>query len=128
MADQIHAAPFSGIHERRRVLIRDDTQWEAFWAEALAPQTPLPQRPAVDFARHMLIAVTMGRRGTGGHAIAVAAVSRRDGEWVVTVRETSPEAGCITIQAFTAPIQIVRVPASDTPIRFEEQREARPCQ
>ena len=113
LADQ-----YSGIAEPRRAVIRDAMSWAAFWKEALNNRTPEAAVPPVDFAREMVIVAAMGRRGTGGYGISIEGAYHAPGRIVVAVRQTSPPAGAMTVQVFTAPVDVVRVQRSAEPIAF----------
>jgi hypothetical protein len=70
----------------------------------------------------MVIAVTMGRRSTGGYSIEITRVERVGNRLRVEVTRTAPPRGAMTIQALTAPFHFVAVPASDLPVRFVEKK------
>jgi hypothetical protein len=117
----------SGIPDRRRLLIDEPEQWTDFWAELHANIAPTPDAPSVDFDSHVVIAATMGRKPTGGYAIRIKDVTRTRDRLRVVVVETSPGAGCITIQAFTAPATAVTVPRPVAELEFVEQTETEDC-
>jgi hypothetical protein len=80
----------------------------------------------VDFKEWMVLVVSRGRCRGRDHSIEVAAVERRalpepgaGHELVVTVRTISPSPGSAVGAAITAPYHIVRLRASEEPIRFE---------
>ena len=111
--------------ESRRVEFTFTTQsrWSSFW-KRLAPST---KRPRVDFSKHMLIAVTQGRRTSGGHAIRITKINRTDDGWVVHVLETYPGEGCPSTQQITRPYHVVRVPRTGEDVSFERTRTMRDC-
>jgi hypothetical protein len=117
----------SGVTTRRRLVIREDEEWVAFWGEVVSRRTPRPEAPSLDFDRHMVIAASMGTRPTGGYSISIDDVSRRQGRLVVTVSEMCPGPGCVTIQALTSPVIAVRIPRSDDPVTFIERNESYDC-
>lgn len=120
-------AASSGIRDRRRLVIRTDSEWEAFWSDLLSNRMPTPPAPEIDFDRFVVIAATMGQRPTGGHAIGIADVEHVGGEYRVTVVETSPGPGCVTTQALTAPATAVRVERREGGATFLERSETRTC-
>lgn len=103
----------SGIRERARVVLRDQAEWRAFWNAAMAKRLPVPEVPAVDFSRDMVLAAALGVRSTGGHDIMVSEVRRDDDGLSVRVLEISPDPGCLVTQALTAPVVAVRVPRAE---------------
>ena len=118
---------YSRIGERRRVVIRDSDQWNAFWKEAAAGRGAAGAPPEIDFTRDMALVAAMGTRGTGGHRIAIDSVFRSEGRLLVVVREVSPGAKCMTTQAVTAPLAAVRVARSTDPVTFLERLEVQDC-
>lgn len=99
----------SGIEDSRRLVIRSDSEWEAFWSEAHANRTSPEPAPEIDFDRSMVVAATLGQRSTGGYSIDIDDVYAIDGATLVEVVETSPGEGCLVTQALTAPAVAVVV-------------------
>jgi len=118
---------YSGLRTRERLVVRDATEWAALWSRITANVEPAPPLPTVPFEREQLIVVASGTKPTGGYAIAVAEVRMEHDALRVVVRETEPGARCVTTQALTAPVAVVRTPRSDLPVVFEEARETVDC-
>ena len=118
---------FSGIHERRRLIIRKEADWEAFWDDFTATVSPKPDRPDVDFSRHMVIAATMGQQSSGGYSISVEQVAEKDGTLYAAVQEVLPGVGCLATTALTAPAVAVSVPRRDGVVAFVDNELALPC-
>ena len=96
----------SGVKGSRRLVIRDQRTWAAFWSELGAGV-----RPEVNFTRDLVIAVASGEHSSGGHQIAVQQVTRDGGELRIEVVDTSPGPDCMTTSALTQPVDVVLVPA-----------------
>ena len=111
---------FSGIQEPTQQIIRDKTIWDKTWAKHSANSKTAGKMPEVDFSKEMVIFVTMGRKSTGGYSIQVTKVEPIGEKLRITVSRTAPPAGAMTIQALTAPFQIVAVPKSDLSPEFVE--------
>lgn len=118
---------YSGIDTALRVVVKEPDRWRELWAQVAGQRTPAPPIPAVDFAEEMVLVAAMGRRGTGGYSIAIDRVQRDDEAIVATVVETSPGPGCMLTQALTAPVTAVKLPRSDLPVRYVEERQTRDC-
>ena len=116
----------SHLNEPARLDIRSESEWRDFWRELIARQGHSPV-PAVDFDREMILVAAMGARPTGGYRIEILSVADDGREIVVRVAETSPGRRCGTIQAVTEPADIVRVPRSNKPIRWLEERRVTDC-
>ena len=120
-------AHYSGIVKPLLVVIRDREAWLEFWKQLSSRQQPPPPLPDIDFLREMLIVVSMGQRNTGGFDITVDGVYERDKKLEVVVKNISPGPNCGTTQAFTQPVDIVRVQKSDYSVVFRETDVTNDC-
>lgn len=118
---------WSGFAEPARVVLTDDEQWAAAWETLYQYQSPVPERPAVDFRSSVLVLVAMGTRPTTGYSVKVESVQHHAGVLYVAVRERSPGASCGTGQALTAPVHIVQVPREGATARFHVTRHTYSC-
>jgi len=114
----------SGLHERRREVIRDEAGWARLWAEVHEGVTPQPTLPPVDFSRDMLIAVTTGTRPTGGFDIEIRSVALRGQRLEVAVHETCPALGDRVSMGLTQPVEVVRLARLPQALTFQETRTA----
>lgn len=114
----------TGIHEPRRLIIRNETEWRSFWSD-MDPGT----RPDVDFNDYMVIAVAAGTKPTTGHSIRVERVGVDDsGRLVAEVIETQPGPECLTAAQVTYPVDVVVVPRRDLRTwSFTERQDVRSC-
>ena len=115
---------FSGVKEARHEVIRDADVWEKFWKQHSVAGSSAEKIPAVDFAREMVIAATMGAKRTGGYTIEIVRVEPAGKSLQIFVKQTSPPPGALTIQALTAPFHFVAVPKSDLKPEFVEDKPA----
>ncbi|MES2521447.1 MAG: protease complex subunit PrcB family protein [Gemmatimonadota bacterium] len=125
--DSVAQHLYSGIKDRRRLVIRDMVTWTQLWNEATQQRQPRPPVPQVDFTREVLIVASMGSRPTGGYSIDIPNVYESGGQRYVVVREVSPGAGCVLTQALTAPVIAVRVSQHAGSTSFVEEPRTRPC-
>jgi hypothetical protein len=109
---------FSGIQESRQEVIRDEAAWQRFWAQHSTSSRTGGPVPPVDFTKEMVIAVTLGRRTTGGYSIQLTNVEPQQDTLRIMVRRTAPPPGAMAIQALTAPFHFVAVPKSDLKPEF----------
>lgn len=120
-------AHYGGIVKPLRVVIRDGDAWRELWKEFTSRQKPAPPLPEIDFSREMLIVAAMGERNMGGFQIIVDGVYERDKKLEVVVKSTSPGKNCMLTQAFTQPVDIVRVKKSDHSVVFREINVINEC-
>jgi hypothetical protein len=118
------AEPYSGLAEARREVLRDEAGWARVWAEIHAGVTPEPPLPQVDFTSHMLVAVALGTRPSGGYGVKVASVTVRGEQLLVSVVETCPARGARVITSLTQPVAVVRLPRLAQAPKFEDTRSA----
>jgi hypothetical protein len=117
-------ASHTGVTERRREVIRDEASWARLWAEIHAGFTPAPPLPPVDFSQHMLIAVALGTRPSGGFGIKVRSVTSRGESLEVAVLESCPAPGTMVTLSLTEPVEVVRAPRLAQTPTFRETRAA----
>jgi hypothetical protein len=130
-ASQVEAAfrHNSGMRDATRRVVRDAGEWGRIWpalsgSAAGASPTALPP---VDFAREMALVAAMGRRNTGGYEIRIQSVERAENGLVVRVTESSPGPTCGTGAALSAPADVVVVPRSDLPVRWDVRQVVAAC-
>lgn len=119
---------YSGITERQRLVIRDHEAWRKVWKRIYAQRSPTPPLPEIDFAGEMLIVAAMGGKSTGGHGIVIDGANERDNRLEIKVRSISPGKGCMTTQALTAPVDIVRIKKTERTVVFRETETLHDCE
>lgn len=121
------SAFYSGIQDRRRVVVRSAGAWAALWSEATAYLSPAPPVPPFDFSSGMLLVASMGARPSGGYAIGIDSVYSLGGTIHAVVLETSPGAECGVTGAITNPVIAVRIARSNMPVEFHTRNAVRSC-
>jgi len=66
----------SAVSEKKTVVIKDDQDWVKWWQALYADSSPIPQIPAVDFKRKMVVAVFAGDKPSSGHQILIRGISK----------------------------------------------------
>lgn len=118
---------FSGIRTPTRAVVRDSTTWRTTWEQINQPFFPQPPLPTVDFNREMVLLAAMGTQPSGGYELLIESATRDTTGIDVELRRVSPGAGCPVSAVLTQPLDLVRVPFSDQPVRFSERAETTPC-
>ena len=116
----------SGFDEPTELVIRDRAALETAWARVFNQVQGNPA-PAVDFSREMVILVALGARRSGGYDIHVDAVAGSGNGAVVRYTATSPGEGCMTTQALTSPVDVVRTPRITGTVRFDRREVVQRC-
>lgn len=133
-ADRLYSDNGEGITDSVRIVIRDPGALQDVWTRATRHQTSPVPPPSVDFEEHMVVVVGAGRM-TPQDRIRVDSVGVRtatdaqgDSERVLFVRVRTIQ-GCQQLNLDAYPVEIVRVPRFDGPVRFTGGRERDPnCQ
>lgn len=118
---------FSGIRTPRHAVVRDSTTWRTTWQQINQPFFPQPPLPTVDFNREMVLLAAMGTEPSGGYELLIESATRDTTGIDVQLRRVSPGAGCPVSAVLTQPLDLVRVPFSDQPVRFSERAETTSC-
>ena len=125
---QVERIPNAGyLADAGRRLIGTAEEWQAFWQEIHAHIAPVPPPPALELGGHLVRAVAIGTRPSGGHGVAVESVHRRGDDYFVTVEIRSPGPGCMSTMALTAPVEIVRLPRPTGAIHIVERQVTTDC-
>ncbi|NHJ19656.1 MAG: protease complex subunit PrcB family protein [Candidatus Lokiarchaeota archaeon] len=104
--ETIELGYFGAHRERCDYIIQTQQEWEELWQKVHSSSS---EPPYVNFNSHLVIAVFMGERVTGGYRIEITS-TRESGlfRWVY-IRETSPSPfDCVTM-ALTQPYHIVKI-------------------
>lgn len=117
----------SNLHDEARMVVRRRAEWEDLWASATEGLQPAADAPAVDFGRRTVLVAALGRRATGGFAVRIGSVFEDRERLYAVVTETSPGSGCLTTQAFTAPVAAISIPHSGKPVNFVRRSDTLSC-
>jgi hypothetical protein len=118
---------YSGMEQPGREVVRDAGAWTRLWVRLSASRGGTSPAPQVDFGREMALVAAMGRRSTGGYEIRIHSVQRQGDGLVVHAVETSPGPTCGTGAALSSPADVVLVPRSDLPVRWQVRQETTAC-
>jgi hypothetical protein len=119
--DGIDRSAQSGIDVAWVVVVRDPGEWERVWRDHDARRLPSRPVPYVDFGREIVAGVFLGRRTSTCHEVRIERVVLVDDHhMVVRYREVLPPPGDACGFALSYPADIVRIPYTDRPLRFEE--------
>jgi hypothetical protein len=109
---------FSGVHEKKNVVIRDEAAWARLWAEHTAGRSPAPELPKIDFTNKMLVGVFAGDSSSGCHTIAIPHVVAGTSSIKVEVDERELQTFDVCPAVVTQAMQIVAIERSDITVEF----------
>jgi len=118
---------YSGLVNGTDLVIADSQSWATTWAQLIRGVGPPPALPAVDFRTERVVLVALGQRSTGGYDIRIDSVVQFQRGSVTYVTATSPGNRCVTTQALTQPVDVMRVPQELEPMAFQRQAVVRDC-
>lgn len=118
---------YSGLQTPERVVVRDQSHWASVWDTTSAYQIPVPPVPTVDFSQEMVIVAALGAHPTGGYDISIDSVVVDSGAAEVFVVATAPGTGCVTTQAVTQPVTMLKIAAIEGAVRFHERTQTQSC-
>jgi hypothetical protein len=109
---------FSGVQEKKNIVIKDEAAWARLWNEHTAGRNPAPELPKIDFANKMLVGVFAGESGSGCHTIMIPRIVAGATAIKVEVdeRELQTFAACPAV--VTHAMQVVAIDRTDAPIEF----------
>lgn len=106
----------SNVDEGRQVVVRTDGEWARLWQEHGGER----KRPAVNFAKDMVLGVFMGSRPTAGFRIEILSATPHEGKLVVRYQEITPGRDAMTAQIITSAYHLVAVPKFSGEITFDK--------
>jgi hypothetical protein len=107
---QTFKGTFSGVTQAKNVAINKKEDWEILWKEVHSTTLPLPPMPEIDFTKYTALATFMGQKATGGYAISIPKVIKKDKDILVLLESKEPPQDVMVIQAITAPYYMIVVP------------------
>ena len=116
--DRIYYDDATAFRDSVRLTISDPENWRSTWLRATQAQATPPALPDIDFQRYMLLLVSAGGLKPGDE-IHVDSVGLQRGRPVAVVRTT---VDCRPFPGNAYPLEIVRMPRSDSSITFLERR------
>jgi len=116
--ETISQIDYGGYENHEYLFIENSEEWGRIWSLAL-PDGSLS--PEINFSTHIVIAVFMGERSTGGYEVSIERITDVGGEIIVNVDEIYPGRIFVT-EAFTWPHHIIKVERVQKPMVFEVQQ------
>ena len=96
------------VLEAKNMVVKSAEEWRAC-SHPTAPGSATDLKD-FDWSKHMLIAVALGSRPSGGYGIEIDHVVSKGSYWLVHARETRPATGSLQTQMLTSPFDCVSTP------------------
>jgi hypothetical protein len=111
---------FSGIRESLQIVVRIQGEWEKLWNRHVSFQSPPAPALAINFNNEMVVGVFAGEKNTGGYEVEITGAQLKGSRLYIYYAEKKPPPAAMTIQAFTQPFHLIKLPRSDAPTVFVE--------
>jgi hypothetical protein len=118
----------SRLRQSERLVIRDNSEWQAAWALLWPANAPIPAPPQVDFSHDMVVLAALGERPSGGFGILVDSATASTAGVTVWISTTAPGVRCFTTAALTQPVDLARLPRTDAAVQFRDVAKVVDCQ
>ena len=114
---------------QQNLVVRDAQTWETTWAALYKGVSPRPALPGVDFARDLVVVVSMGGKPTAGYSVAVSTADEASGAITVGITQTAPGSSCVLPQIVTNPVAVARIPfhSASERVTFKTTSVVHPC-
>jgi hypothetical protein len=115
--ERVAADGYSGVTEKKNVVIKDEAAWARLWTEHNAGRTPAPALPKVDFSNKMLVGAFLGNTGDC-RTIAIARVAAGADTVKVEVEERVLQTFAVCAAVMTQPMEVVAIARTNIPVEF----------
>ena len=113
----------SGFDAGMEKFISSTPDWVAIWMERQRNvKTKIPH-PNIDFDRHVIVVVAMGKKNTDGYTVEITRVEKTAEEIRVFVRRTVPPKGSKQATVITHPFVVARMAKPDCKVVFVEDKD-----
>jgi hypothetical protein len=114
-------------YPQRQETITTQADWTRYWRSVHASLASLPPILPVDFTKDNVIAISEGRKMTGGYNLKITGIMAATTGTTVSVTETVPTTTCAVTQATTNRYLIVRTSKLAEPVSFRISTDYRQC-
>lgn len=116
---EITRGQYSGIEEKKQVVINNSQDFDSLWKRIFQTQYPLPATPLIDFDKNTVVGVFMGTVSTGGYYIEIEEVTECTKQLLVSFNITSPAPDDYVTMALSQPFHLIVIPKKSKKIVFE---------
>ncbi|MFY0483754.1 protease complex subunit PrcB family protein [Flavobacterium sp. PLA-1-15] len=104
MFEVLAESQYQGKEEASYEVIKDEASLKALYQSINNEDVP-----KIDFKNQRVVALFLGQKNSGGHAITIKNVTEKDGKISVEVQKTSPKPGENATMAMTNPYCIAKI-------------------
>lgn len=107
-----------GVEKQINYIITNEKDWQNLWNKTFPHDKEKPRLPKINFSKETVIAVYMGRCGSGGYGIGIYKIIETK-NIEIFVEIYFPAEGSMVSQAITYPYDIIKIPKKDKKIQFK---------
>ena len=116
---------FSGITEKKNLIIRRQDEWAKLWNKHTSTRIPHPEAPVIALTENIILAVFMGEKASGGFAVEITRVEKCGDELVVFFSEVEPPPNAEVAAVLTQPYHIIKIEKIGLKTKFKKSEEER---
>lgn len=117
--NEISKGLYSGIEERKQIVINDPGSFRKLWDEVFSIYHPMIELPEIDFEKSTIIGVFMGTTSTGGYSVEINKIAERTKQITVRLKYSSPAPDDFVTMALSQPYHLVIIPKTSKEVIFE---------
>lgn len=116
------------LESQLTIVVNSREEFAALWERVFTGSSPVPELPEVDFSDHTVVLATPGMKATGGHGVTIESLEEIPEGMRLVITAFSPGATCMTTQALTTPVHIVKTPKLPGVVLFEWREKVVECE
>jgi hypothetical protein len=109
---------YSGCKEPTEKVIADSKDWMDVWKKHVSMLVPQPPPPEVDFESTAVALICAGEKPTSGYQVLITKVVPDNDDIVVEYRLVQPPPNSLTMQVFTQPFVMLKIPKPKGTVRI----------
>jgi len=111
----------SGFDAGMEKFISSTPDWVAIWMERQRNVKTKVPHPNIDFDRHVIVVVAMGRKNTDGYSVEITRMEKTKDDIRIYLRKTVPADAAKAKAKVTSPFVMARIEKPDRPVIFLDE-------
>jgi hypothetical protein len=111
----------SGFDAGMEKFISSTPDWVAIWMERQRNVKTKVPHPNIDFDRHAIVVVAMGRKNTDGYSVEITRMAKTKDDIRIFLRKTVPGPNAKPAAKVTSPFVMARIEKPDRPVVFIDE-------
>lgn len=116
------------IEAQLAIVVNSREDLASLWTRLFEGQSPMPQVPEVDFADASVVVASSGMKGSGGYGVTIESLEEIPEGMRLRIATRSPGSTCVTTEALTTPLHIVRTRKLPAVVLFDWSNTVVECE